>query len=410
MGFVLPYTDVSLEIAEIAPIFDAYPELGSEIQSLLEDRFDYDGDETWNVNLPELALEATFEPNSVTAEIDNEWNFEINWDEGELNLDWSGPGEFFEDFDLSIGSISQQIALAYDLFDLSASAEVTTSADGDSMTDEVEVSAGFENGVPSFAFEWNHSGDDQLFDVPSQSVSVELETSASGDCDFSSNGLCNADAVMTIEYNNVEEEDYSATHTATFVSKPRIAWATYQIDDGKHFVIGVRAENEDGKSSTFQSEHFVSVWYKAFDSTYSRPGRVANNKMGTNVATFPLTDGLEHFVFPVLDDVLAPFLKLGEAISENPETIPNFAVYFDLWCEELPDELGLASVVEASRISVWGVSNEVIQEIVEEFDATFMEETFKQPVISEVWEECREFVQELFGEEGQEVFEDTYLN
>lgn len=410
MGFVLPYTDVSLEIAEIAPILDSYPELSSEIQSLLEDRFDYDGDETWSVNLPELAVEATFKPNSVTAEIDNEWDFEINWDDSELNLDWSGPGEFFEDFDLSVGSISQQVALTYDLIDLSANAEVTTDADGKSMTDEVEISAGFENGVPSFVFEWNHNSDNQLFDVPSQSLNVELETSASGDCDFSSSGLCNAEAVMTIDYDNVEEKDFSATHTATFVSKPRIAWATYQIDDGKHIVIGGRAENEDGKSATFKDEGYVSVWYKAFDSTNSRPGRVANSKMGTNVVTLPLSGGLENNVLPALEEAFEPFTKLFSALADNPETIPNLAVYFDLWCEELPDELGLASVVEASRISVWGVSNEAIQEIAEEIDATFMEETFKNQDIPEYWEACREYVQELFGEEGQELFEDTYLD
>jgi len=409
MGFVLPYTDVSLDIAEIAPILGAYPELSSEIQNLLEDRFDYDGDDTWNVNLPELELEATFEPNSVTAELANEWNFEVNWDDGELNLDWSGPGEFFEDFDLSIGSISQQITLTYNLFDLSANAEVNTNADGDSMTDELEVSAGFENGVPSFQFEWNHNSDSQLFDVPSQSLSVELETSASGDCDFSSSGLCNADAVLTIDYNNDAGNNYDHTHTATFVSKPRIAWATYQIDNGNHFVIGVRAENEDGKSATFDEEGYVSVWYKAFDKTTSRPGRVANSKMGTNVITLPLSQGLENNVLPAFEEAFEPFINLFAALAEYPETIPNLAVYFDLWCEELPDELGLASIVEASRISVWGLSNEEIQQVAEEIDAVFMEETFKHPEIPEYWEVVREYVQELFGEEGQEIFEDTYL-
>jgi hypothetical protein len=276
------------------------------------------------------------------------------------------------------------------------------------MLDVASVSVGLDDGAPSVSFNWNHSGD-ELFDIPTQSYSFDLETSVEGDCSFSSNGRCNAEATLTTSYDN-DGEFEDNTHVATFVSKPRIAWATYQKNDDGHHVIGFRAEDEEGKSSKFENLEYVSVWYKEFPSTTKKPGMVANSRLGSNVLTMPLADALENQVMPALEDALEPFINLFENIAENPDAIPNLAVYFDLWCEEaLPDELGLAEVVAASRVSFYGVSNESIQELAETIDSEFMAATFKSEDIPEFYESTREYVQELFGDEGLNYFEETYL-
>lgn len=404
MGFVLPYTYDSLDVFYIAPVLETYPELGNQIQSLLEDRFNFDGSDTWTVNLPEFELDATFQSDSVNAEIGDEWNFELSWDDGELSLDWTGPGSLVEEFDVSADSISQSIALQFDLIDMTANANIVTEVDSDTMSDEFELSGELSDGLPNFVFSWNHESDDELFGLSSLEYSVALLTSSKGDCDFSSNGICSATASLTIEHN-----DDSNVHTATFVSKPRIAWATYQKNDGTHYVIGVRAENSQGKSAAFSDLGYVSVWYKDFPNTFARPGKVANSKMGNNVVTFPLSEGFENDVLPVLEEVFEPFTELFANLANNPESIPNFAVYFDLWCDELPNELGLAEVVEASRISVWGFSNKKLAKYANGIDQTFMEVTLKNDAISEIWEESRYYVQELFGDDGQSTFEDIYL-
>jgi len=404
MGFVLPYTYDSLDVVEIAPVFEAYPELSDQIQSLLEDRFSFDGSDTWSVNLPEAELEATFSSDSVAAEIGDEWNFELNWDEGELNLDWTGPGSLLEGLGLNHDSISQSISLSYDLLDLTANADAVTEVDGEKMSDVFEFSGELSDGLPNFVFTWNHESDDELFDIPAQDYSVALLTSSKGDCDFSSNGICSATASVTIEHN-----DDTNVHTATFVTKPRIAWATYQINDGAHYVIGVRAENKFGKSAAFSDLEYVSVWYKDFPETFARPGKVANSRMGINVVTFPLPNAFENDVLPVLEEVFEPFTDLYENLSENPESIPNFAVYFDLWCDELPKKLGLAEAVKASRVAVWGYPNKKLTNFANSVDLTLMGVTLKNDAISGIWEESREYVQELFGEDGQSTFEDIYL-
>jgi len=413
MSAVLPYTYEPIVLEDFAPILGAYPELSESIQNILDEKFVFDGNDSWDVNFPEMEFEATFESNSVSVNFADEWEFVTNWDDGELNLEWTGPGQIIPDCHLLVDnceSVSQNIALTYDIIDLSANLEAVTSLSGDSMTDEVALSGGLDDGIPSISFEWNHSGD--LFDIATQSYALELEASAEGDCDFSSTGRCNAQAVLTTLYTNDNDNiNDSNTHTATFVSKPRIAWATYQINDNSHYVVGFRAEDEDGKSAAFEDMGYVSVWFKEFSSTTRTPGRVANSRLGKNVVTLPLADALENQVFPALAEALEPFDSLFSNIAEYPEAIPHLAVYFDLWCEEaLPDELGLAEVVAASRISVWGVSNEMIQEYAEDIDSGLMHATFKNEVIPEFYEEARNYVQELFGQQGLDIFEQVYLD
>jgi len=306
--------------------------------------------------------------------------------------------------------ISQEIALTYDLIDLSASLDATTEVDGDAMNDSVTISGGLEDGAPSLNFAWEHTGELGLFGITPQSYELELETSLEGDCDFSSNGRCNAEAILSIEHTNSYGEAQTDNHVATFVSKPRIAWATYQNNDQGHHVIGFRAEDEEGKSSSFEKLEYVSVWYKEFEETTRKPGMVANSRQGLNVVTLPLANALADQVIPAIGGALEPFTILIGNIAENPEAIPNLAVYFDLWCEEaLPDELGLAEVVAASRFSVNGISNEVIKQYAETIDSEFMYATFKSEDIPEFYEAAREYVQELFGDEGLNYFEEIYL-
>merc|ERR1719461_920732 len=169
-------------------------------------------------------------------------------------------------------------------------------------------------------------------------------------------------------------------------------------------------QNVEGKSSTFEKLEYVSVWYKEFSGTTRTPGRVANSRLGLNVITLPLAEALEYHVLPAIEEALKPFANLFENIAENPEALPNLAVYFDLWCEEaLPNELGLAEIVAASRFSVNGISNEVIQEYAESIDSELMHATFKSEDIPEFYEAAREYVQELFGDEGLSYFEEIYL-
>jgi len=292
---------------------------------------------------------------------------------------------------------------------INAATGVYAPTGSDNMIDTASVSVGLDDGAPSLNFEWNHSGN--LFDIAQQSYTLALETSVEGDCDFSKNGICNAEAILSTSYVNFDEDiNEDNTHTATFVSKPRIAWATYQMNDGAHHVIGFRAENVEGKSSTFEKLEYVSVWYKEFSGTTRTPGRVANSRLGLNVITLPLAEALEYHVLPAIEEALKPFTHLFENIAENPEALPNLAVYFDLWCEEaLPNELGLAEIVAASRFSVNGISNEVIQEYAETLDKELMYATFKSEDIPEFYEAAREYVQELFGDEGLNYFEEIYL-
>lgn len=414
MGFVLPYTDNSLYVAEIFPILDAYPELSESFQNLLEERFKWDDDETWTVSLPEVGFEATLQSESVEFNFKNNLQVEAGWVEAldDFDLNWSIDSlkDLGFDFDSNIidfDKISQKINLSFELVNFSVEAEVTTENDNGSMVDTVELSGEIVNGFPGVEFEWNHDTDDDLFNIAKQSLSLNIESSSSGDCDFSDNGMCNVEADMTIDYDG--EKKFNSVHTLTLVTKPRIAWITYQIDDGEHFVVGARGENEDGKSAAFEDEGYVSVWYKVFDKKTTRPGKVANNKLGDHVVTFPLFTALEDNVWPIFEDAVEPFETMFESFGTEPKTIPNFIVYFDLWCEELLDEFGFGDVVEASRFSVWDMTNEEIKDVAEEIDMTLMESTFKNEKIPEFWEEARSYVQDLFGDEGQETFEATYL-
>ena len=407
MSAILPYTYEPIIVEDVAPIVGNYPELSGAIQNILDEKFNYDGEDSWEVNFPEMEFEATFSSDSISVNIAEEWDFVTNWDDGEFILEWTGPGEI-----LGLdGSIGQEIGLTYDIIDLSASINAVTGVDGATMHDEASISVGLDDGAPSVSFQWNHTGEDELFDIPNQSCTIDLETSVEGDCSFSSNGRCNAEAVLSTSYKTtVKGASEDNTHVATFVSKPRIAWATYQVNDDSHHVIGFRAEDQDGKSSKFENLEYVSVWYKEFEETTKKPGMVANSRLGLNVLTLPLADALENQVLPAIGEALAPFANLIENIAENPDAIPNLAVYFDLWCEEaLPDELGLAAIVAASRVSVYGISNETIQEYAEEFDSELMTATFKSNDIPEFYEATREYVQNLFGDEGLNYFEEIYL-
>lgn len=149
MGFVLPYTHETLSLANCFPeASDNYPDLFEAVDQLLEQRFSYE-DGTWNVDIPELGFEGTFEEESVNLGLKSAvgaWTTELDFSDigfGELNFEWSGPADVFGAYGDKIG---QTYAIKADFANLAATIEVETENDGDTMTDEFEVKVNLDQG------------------------------------------------------------------------------------------------------------------------------------------------------------------------------------------------------------------------------------------------------------------------
>lgn len=411
MGFVLPYSEEVLSLAYAFPdAHDNYPGLIEELDELLAQRFSYDNDGTWEVDIPELGFEGTFEEESFDLALNSavgRWTTELDFsdlDDGELNLKWSGPADVF---DLSGDRIGQTYEFTADIANLAAKCEIETENDGEAMIDEFNVKIDIDQGDTSnleIKFNWVHEGD--LFSIPEQSYELGIDTEINGECPF---GNCAIKTDLETSH-SIRGNQNDNVLTLTYNMKPRIAWMTAQVNNDEHHVIGFRSENRNAKSTSFENLGYLSIYYKEFDSETSRPGRVANNRQGTLVATIPLVNGITEEILPEIEDFLDPFDNILSVMSDDPQTIPAFLVHFDTWTQSLNDEFDASAVIAATRFEsgMLRIKNEDLQEEAEILNDDIIR-VLQSDRLVEGFDKVRDTVLDLFGDEGKDVVVSYYL-
>lgn len=411
MGFVLPYSEEVLSLAYAFPdAHDNYPGLIEELDELLAQRFSYDNDGTWEVAIPEFGVEGTFEEESFDLALNSavgRWTTELDFsdlDDGELNLKWSGPADVF---DLSGDRIGQTYEFAADIANLAAKCEIETENDGEAMIDEFNVKIDLDQGDASnieVNFNWVHEGD--LFDIPEQSYELEIDTAINGECPL---GNCAIKTEISTSH-SIEGNQNDNVLALTYNMKPRIAWMTAQVNDDEQHVIGFRSENRNGKSTSFENLGYLSIYYKEFTSKTSRPGKVANNRQGTLVATIPLVNAITEEIWPEIEDFMEPFTNILRVMTVDPDTIPAFLVHFDTWTLSLNNEFDASDVIAATRFEsgMLRIKNEDLQEEAEDLNDDIIE-ILQSDELVEGFDGVRESVLDLFGDEGKEVVETYYL-
>jgi len=412
MGFVLPYSEEVLSLAAGLPdAHDNYPGLIEELDELLAQRFSYDNDGTWEVNIPEFGFEGTFEEESFDLGLNSvvgRWTTELDFsdlDDGELNLKWSGPADVFY---LSGDSIGQTYEFTVDIANLDAKCEIETENDGDAMIDEFNVSIDLDQGEISnieINFNWVHEG--ELFSIQEQSYGLVINTEINGnECPL---GNCAIETDISTSHSIDGNEKHNVL-ALTYNMKPRIAWMTAQVNNDGHHVIGFRSESRSGESTSFENLEYLSIYYKEFAGKTSRPGLVANKRLGTLVATIPLVKAIMEEIWPEIEDFLEPFANIFKVMSRNPETIPNFIVHFDTWTQSLNDEFDASDVIAATRFAsgMLKIKNEDLQETAEDLNDEIMK-VLQSDELVEKFDEVRDDVLDLFGDVGKEVVETYYL-
>jgi len=411
MGFVLPYNHEVFSLADGFPeAYENYPGLIDELDELLEQRFSYDNEGTWSVDIPELGFEGIFEEESFDLGLNSaygRWTTELDFsslDDGELNLNWSGPAEVF---DVDGDRLGQTFEFSADIANLAAKCEIETDNDGEAMTDKFNVKIDLDQDETSnleVNFSWDHEGD--LFDIDEQTYELEIDTAIKGECPI---GNCAITTDIATSH-TVDGDEKNNVLALTYNMKPRIAWVTAQVNKDDHHVIGFRSENRDGKSTSFENLGYLSIYYKKFNSKTNRPGKVANNRQGTLVATIPLINGIIEEIIPEIEEFLEPFTKIIDVMSEKPESIPAFLVHFDTWTLSLTDEFDASEVIAATRFEsdLLGIDNEDLQKGAEEAGEVVVE-ALQSDELVKGFEVAREIVLDLFGDEGKENVQDLYL-